>query len=163
MADMSQSSMAFFSLVKNPLKFRLFLLQKLPAAYFSGLRVTAIAAESATVVVPFKWFTRNPFRSTYFACLSMAAEMSTGILAMAQVYGAQPPVSMLIVSVEGRFHKKATSKTYFTCADGAGISEAIANAVASAGPQTIRAYSVGKNKAGEIVAEFWCTWSFKVK
>jgi hypothetical protein len=25
---------------------------------------------------------QNPFRSTYFACLSMAAEMSTGALAL---------------------------------------------------------------------------------
>ena len=152
----------FFALAENPFKFRLFLLQKLPAAYFSGVRVRKVNREQASVAVPYKWFTQNPFRSTYFACLSMAAEMSTGILAMAYVYKRKPKISMLVVAVEGKFHKKAISKTLFTCNEGAAISQVIETAISSGQPQTIKVLSSGYNEANELVAEFWVTWSFRV-
>src|SRR5688500_14012695 len=105
-------SAAFFSIIRNRLKYRLFLLKSLPAAWFSGLKIEAVDEQHCTVSVPFKWFTQNPFRSTYFACLSMAAEMSTGALAMANVYGRRPGVSMLIVGLEASFGKKATGNTF---------------------------------------------------
>jgi len=154
---------AFLQLMNNRTKARLFLLRQLPAAYFSGVRIEAVTAESCTVSVPFKWFTQNPFRSTYFACLSMAAEMSTGALAMAAVYGHKPPVSMLVTSMESRFFKKATGKTIFTCADGLQVQQAVENAIKTGAPQTIKTYSSGVDVAGKNIAEFWFTWSFKVK
>src|SRR5215217_3906023 len=98
---------AFFQLMKNPLKFRMFLLSKLPAAYFAGLRLVEASPERCVVTVPFKWFTQNPFGSIYFACLSMAAEMSTGALAMAAIYKRPQKVSMLVVQSEAQFFKKA--------------------------------------------------------
>lgn len=159
----NQDVAAFFSLINHPLKFRLYLLKNLPAAYFSGLKVVQAEAGSCTVSIPFKWFTQNPFRSTYFACLSMAAELSTGILAMAHVYKKKPAISMLVTGIEGKFHKKATGLTLFHCADGEQISNAIAAAIALQIPQEIKAHSIGRNKEEEIVAEFWITWSFKVR
>jgi hypothetical protein len=154
---------AFFSLINHPLKFRLYLLKNLPAAYFSGLKIVQANAGACTVSIPFKWFTQNPFRSTYFACLSMAAELSTGVLAMAHVHKRQPAISMLVTNIEGRFTKKATGITLFYCNDGEQINNAIRTAISSQLPQEIKAYSVGRNNAGEVVAEFWITWSFKVK
>src|SRR5215218_8114722 len=142
---------AFFALIKNPVKFRLFLLKKLPAAYFSGLRIHQCNDEKCTVSVPYKWFTTNPFRSTYFACLSMAAEMSTGILAMANVYQRKPAVSMLVVGVEGKFYKKATGKTKFTCEEGSAITNTIGEAINTKSPQSIRALSSGYNEQNELV------------
>src|SRR4051812_35192240 len=112
------SSKAFFSLVKHPLKFRLFLLKNLPAAYFSGLKVRSVNEKAVVISIPYKWFTRNPFRCTYFACLSMAAEMSTGILAIGNLYKRSPKVSMLVVGIEGKFYKKATGLIRFGCEDG---------------------------------------------
>lgn len=154
---------AFFALINHPLKFRLYLLKTLPAAYFSGLKIVQANDASCTVSIPFKWFTQNPFRSTYFACLSMAAEMSTGVLAMAHVHKRKPAVSMLVTGIEGKFHKKATGLTMFRCNDGEAIQNAIALSVSSAKGQTVKAHSVGRNKAGEDVAEFWIEWSFKVR
>ena len=119
------SSAAFFSIIGNRFKYRMFLLKNLPAAYFSGLQIVEINEQLCSVSVPFKWFTQNPFRSTYFACLSMAAEMTTGVLAMAHIYKRKPSVSMLIVSNEAKYHKKATGKTVFTCPDGLLIKEAV--------------------------------------
>ena len=154
---------AFFSLINNPVKFRLFLLQKLPAAYFSGIRIKTVNADGCTVTVPYKWFTKNPFNSTYFACLSMAAEMSTGILAMGHLYKRSPKVSMLVVGIEGKFYKKATATIYFTCNDGGSIQQIIEKAIASNEGQSIRVLSSGYNQANDLVAEFWITWSFKAK
>src|ERR1700743_3919580 len=96
---------AFQKLVASPLKFRLYLLTKLPAAFFAGLRVAKADADHCVITIPYRWSTRNPFRSIYFACLGMAAEMSTGILAMSAVYGRQPRVSMLVLGMEAGFFK----------------------------------------------------------
>jgi hypothetical protein len=154
---------AFLSTIRDPLKSRLFLLSKLPSAFFSGLRVVEADADHCAVTVPYKWFTRNPFRSTYFACLSMAAEMSTGVLAMANLYKSEPPVSMLVVRAEAVYTKKATGLTTFRCMDGPAIREAIDRARTTGDPQTIIARSVGTNPSGDQVAEFFITWSFKAK
>lgn len=153
----------FTRVVLHPLKFRLFLLKRLPSAFFAGLRVTRLDADACTVTVPYKWFTRNPFRSTYFACLAMAAEMSTGTLAMLHVYKRKPPVSMLVTNLEAAYHKKATGRTTFSCTDGPLIRATIAQAVATGEGRTIRARSAGTNPDGDLVAEFYITWSFKVK
>ena len=154
---------SFFSAIRHPLKSRLFLLTNLPSALFSGLRVAEADTEHCSVTVPYKWFTRNPFRSTYFACLSMAAEMSTGVLAMAHVYKSDPPVSMLVVGTEAIYTKKATDRTTFRCNDGPAIRDAIERARSTGEAQTIKARSIGTNISGEQVAEFFITWSFKVK
>lgn len=91
----------------------------------------------------------------------MAAEMSTGVLAMASVYKRKPAVSMLVVSLEAKFHKKATGLTVFTCREGGQISASVNRAVLDQTAQTFRAYAEGRNGAGELVAEFWITWAFK--
>ena len=161
--ETNSNAQAFFRIIHNPFQFRLFLLKKLPSALFSGVRVKRVNEDECLVTVPYKWFSTNPFRSTYFACLSMAAEMSTGVLAMAHVYGLKPGVSMLVTKVEGRFLKKATGNTLFTCSEGQRMKEVIQMAYATGFPQEISVDSIGKNIAGETVAEFIITWSFKRK
>src|SRR6187455_3059975 len=160
---MESNFQLFSKQMTSPLKFRMFLLSKLPSAYFSGVRVKSLDENKCEVSVPFKWFSQNPFRSTYFACLSMAAEMSTGALAMAHLYKINPPVSMLVVKVESEYFKKATGRTYFVCEDGRRFDKAIEETIATGEARTVKAKSIGKNKEGEIVAEFYITWSFKVK
>lgn len=157
------SRAAFFALINNPLKFKLFLFKKLPAAYFSGLRVQELSDNVCIVTVPYKWFSQNPFRSIYFACLAMAAEMSTGILAMANTYKRSPPVSMLVVGLEARFYKKASGLTHFVCDSGIEIMNAVSQAIITNEGQTIRILSSGYNENKELISEFWITWSFKSK
>ncbi len=139
------------------------MLQKLPAAFVAGLRVRDFDAEKLVVTVSHKWLNQNPFKSMYFAVQSMAAEMSTGMLAFAQVYKRNPAVSMLVVDMEGKFYKKVVDKIAFTCTDGKAVEEVVELALATGEGQTIKCYTVGKNLAGEIVSEFWFTWSFKSK
>jgi len=153
----------FIQLIRHPVKFRIFLFSKLPSAFFSGVRVKSIAEWNAQVTVPYKWFSQNPFRSTYFACLAMAAEMSTGLLAMMHTYKSNPPISMLVIGLEAKYFKKATGLTTFTCGDGEAINRTIQDAINSGEGRSFKAKSVGKNKEGELVAEFFISWSFKVK
>jgi hypothetical protein len=70
---------------------------------------------------------------------------------------------MLVVKTEGEYFKKAVDKTIFVCEAGGEINKMIEEAVATGEPRTVRAKSIGKNKAGELVAEFYITWSFKSK
>lgn len=149
--------------MKHPVKSRVFLLFRLPAAWFSGVRIRSVNEKACQVTVPYKWFTKNPFRSTYFACLSMAAELSTGALSMMHVYKRTPAVSMLIVKMESTYLKKATGITMFTCEDGHILREVIDKAITTGEGQTVVTRSSGVNEQGESVAEFLFTWSFKVK
>jgi len=159
----NHNTAGFFALVNNRFKFNLFLLKNLPAAYFSGVRVLAANEQNCRVSLPFKWFTKNPFRSTYFACLSMAAEMSTGVLAMAHVHKRKPAVSMIIVEVESKYFKKATGVTTFVCTEGLVLKQTIEQAIDSNQPQTATIKASGYNEAGELIAEFWFKWSFRLK
>jgi hypothetical protein len=153
----------FLKLIRHPFKFKLFMLAKLPSAFFCGVRVVDADENSCSVKVPYKWFSQNPFKSTYFACLSMAAEMTTGLLGLMHIHKRQPAVSMLVVKIEGNFMKKATGITIFTCEDGAAIKRTIEDAIFSNEGKIITSKSYGRNAAGEILAEFAVTWSFKAK
>lgn len=160
---MNSHTQTFIKLMKHPVKFRMFLFTKLPAAYMAGVRVREVDEKKCVATVPYKWLSQNPFRSTYFACLSMAAEMSTGVLAMAHLYRIHPPVSMLVVKVESEYFKKATGRTSFICEDGELFQKAIEETISTGETRIVKAKSVGTNANGEIVAEFLITWSFRVK
>lgn len=147
----------------HPLRFRFFMLNKLPSAFFAGLRVDSLNAQQATVSVKYKWFNQNPFRSMYFAIQSMAAEMSTGLLGFGQIYERNPAVSMLVVGIEAKFSRKVTGRVSFTCEDGEAINTAIENSLATGDGQTVVCRSAGINEAGELVSEFFVTWSFKAR
>ena len=160
---MNSSTEKFIEMVKHPVQFRMFLFAKLPAAFFSGVRITNIDEERSVVSVPYKWLTQNPFRSTYFASLAMAAEMSTGVLGMMHVYKRSPSISMLITNMQASYFKKATNKTFFVCEAGKQIQAAIEQSIVTREPKSITVKSSGENKDGDLIAEFLFTWSFKVK
>jgi Domain of unknown function (DUF4442) len=147
--------------LKSPFLLRGFLLAKLPLALVAGLRVRELDTERCVVTVPYGWRTTNPFRSTYFAALSMAAEMSTGALAMLATELAEAPVALIIVDLQASFEKKAQSLTTFTCEDGRKAFDAVAETVRTGEPATARMETVGRSADGTVVARFAFTWSFK--
>ena len=154
---------SFQQLFGNKRKFEFFMLSKLPSAWLCGVRLREIDEAHAVVSVPYKWLSQNPFRSIYFACQAMAAEMSTGLLAMGHLHNIDPPVSMLVIKMEAVFMKKATDRIYFTCNDGAAILHAIKMAIDTGQGQSVMATSTGFNKLGEAVSEFKIQWSFKAR
>lgn len=147
----------------NPFKMGLFLLKNLPLGFLVGLRVKHIDAKSASVSVPFKYLTKNPFRSIYFAVLSMAAELSTAVLAMASIYDARVPVSMLVYDMDAHFTKKATSRIVFHCEQSQELVKAVEECVTTGEGKTATVKSIGKDINGAQVAEFNFTWTFKPK
>lgn len=157
------NSASFIKTVKHPVRFRLFLLAKLPMALLAGVRVREMTEQHCMVSVPYKWLNRNPFRSAYFAVLAMAGELSTGALAMAKVMDQPVKVTFLVVKIEAEFFKKAVTRTYFTCEDGAAFSAVIEKAVTKKEPQQFTGTARGVNASGETIAVFRITWSFKAK
>jgi hypothetical protein len=153
----------FQKLVNNSFLFRAFLLKSLPMAYIAGIRVKELNDKSAFTTIKFGWINQNPFRSMYFACQAMAAEMSTGLLVMNGTYKSKPAISMLVIKNESQFFKKATGKITFTCDDGDLVSASILSAKNSIEGVIINLKSQGKNEEGEIVSEFIFTWSLKAK
>lgn len=141
----------------------LFMLKNLPLGFFVGLRVKHVDDKSASVSVPFKYLTKNPFRSIYFAVLSMAAELSTAVLAMETVYEAQLPVSMLVFDMNAKFTKKATSRIVFHCNQAEDVVKAVKDSVATGEGKTVTVKTVGTDTNGAQVAEFNFTWTFKPK
>jgi Domain of unknown function (DUF4442) len=138
------------------------MLNKLPMGFISGLKIESLSPQQASVSVKFKWINQNPFRSIYFAVLSMAAELSTGILSFGQIYK-RTPISMLVIKCEAEFSKKATGKIIFTCNDGQKIIDAIEQTLQTGEGVIVQCVSVGINSANEEVAKFTFTWSFKAK
>jgi len=153
----------FKNLVASPAKFRLFMLAKLPMGYMADLRVTSLSDDRAVVTIPYKYLNKNPFNSIYFACLSMAAELSTGVLCMMHTYKSDPAVSMLVVHLDADFTKKAVGKITFICEDGRRIQQAAEQTKLTGEGITVIATSIGMDEKGDQVAEFRFTWSLKAK
>lgn len=145
----------------NPILIRAFMLAKMPLGLFAGLRIRSVDIDRCETTVPYGWRSTNPFRSIYFAAQSMAAELSTGAIAMLAVELAPQPVAMLITGLESGFSKKATARTTFTCEGGAKIFAAVRETVATGEPATARVETVGRMPDGTEVSRFVFTWSFK--
>ena len=136
---------------------------KLPLGLFAGLRVDQLDTEKCLVSVPYGWRSQNPFRSIYFAAQSMAAEMSTGAIAMLATKSASKSVAMLITNMEAEFVKKANKRTTFTCTQGLEIFQSVEQAVQTGEPQKCTVETIGTMADGTIVSTFKFTWSFKAR
>src|SRR6478609_5583845 len=113
----------------NTLKFKLFLLSRLPIAYLAGLKLEESTDEKASISIKYKFLTQNPFRSIYFACLAMAAELATGLLALMHIKKSRASVSILVVGMHASFYKKAVGKITFTSEDGKKMEQTIQEAI----------------------------------
>jgi hypothetical protein len=147
--------------ILSPFAFKAYIWAKLPLAACAGLQLRSLDDSQCTVALPGGWRTQNPFRSTYFAAQAMAAEMSTGAPAMVLVTGAEASVAMLVREVRGSFLKKIQGESLFTFSDVAAMQAVVDRAAAGGDGETFTARSVGRNKAGEVAAEFDVTWSFR--
>jgi hypothetical protein len=152
----------FLNLLNSPWKMGLFLLYRLPGAWFMGVRMKHSDGQTATVALPYGWRSQNPFKSTYFAAQCAAGEFSTGVLCL---YALQenPPMSMLVTHVEAEFFKKADQTLLFTCEEGAQVQATVAQALSTGEAHTLRMTSTGRLPNGEIASKVYITWSFKVK
>ena len=146
----------------NSWRTTVWLLWKLPMAFFLGVRIKTCTQFHSEVTLPFWWMSQNPFRSIYFAAQCSAAELSTGVLATMAV-AEHGNISMLISNVEAEYIKKATSKTTFVCDDGQSILDTVRRSIDLSEGQSFTATSTGRQSSGEIVSIHKFTWSFRVR
>jgi hypothetical protein len=144
-------------------KFRTMMFSMLPMGWLSGMKVTVLDEEKCSVTVPYKRWNKNPFKSTFWAVLGMAAEMSSGAILVMYTHKQKPSVAMLVVNCEGEFYKKATDITTFTCVGSQQIKAAILETMETKQPVLIPLEMDGYNKAGELVSKFKFTWSVKAR
>ena len=147
----------------NVNKINAFLFFKLPAAWWTGVRLRSLDDEKAVVTVTHRWINQNPFRSMYWAVQGMAAELSTGVMVSNLIAQTGKPVSMLVANNKGSFFKKATGRITFTCEDGHKISEALDKTIETGEGQTFWMNSTGINKEGITVSDFSFEWTIKLK
>ncbi len=153
----------YLKMLNNRLLFELFLAGRLPMGFIAGLKVKSFSLNKCEITVPYRWLNQNPFRSTYFAVLSMAAEMSTGMFGMMMTIESNPSVAVLVTKVDSEYVKKATGITTFTCTDGKAINETIERAIITGEGQTVVANSIGTSEMGEVESRFKVQWSFKMR
>ena len=144
-------------------KFHLFLLAKLPSAFFAGVRLKSVSDNACSSTIKHRWINQNPFGSIYFAVLAMSAELTTGTLVLQKIRNSKQPISMLVTQQKGAFLKKAKGKITFTCSDGKIIDNTLQNTIVSSEGQTFWMESIGKDEQNETVAIFNFEWSIKLK
>lgn len=147
----------------SPRKLNMFLMFKLPSAYFCGVRTTAINNEECTVSVKHRWINQNPFNSMFWAVQGMAAELTTGALVMTKIRHSGKNISMLVANNNASFTKKAIGKITFQCKEGKKVDEAIEKAIATGEGQTLWMHATGTNAEGVEVSSFNFEWTIKVK
>ena len=161
--NQAKVNMSFQQKMLNPFFFKLFLFLKLPMAFLAGINLKELSDNRTVLQMKYKYLNKNPFGSIYFACLSMAGELASGMLASSITYKSNPRISMLVVGVDINFTKKAIGTIFFECDQGKEILATIQKSIASGEGKTIDVLTVAKNDQGVVVAEFLIKWSFKVK
>lgn len=154
---------AFRKRMRSAWQLNAYMLLKLPLALMAGLRLRELDETRCTVSVPHGWRSTNPFKSTYFAALSMAAELSTGAMVMAELEPLPQKTGMLVKGMEAQFGKRATDVVLFTCVDGERIRAAAEEAVRSGEAVVVQLASIGKMPDDTEVARFLFTWSIVAK
>jgi len=159
--ELNREQLLVLNRINNRFLFKLFSIVKLPLAFFTGLKIEKLNGDECITSVRLKYLNKNPFRSTYFAVLSMAAELSTGAIALLAAEGHHPSVAKIITSMRADFVKKATGRTRFTCAEGEKLFSAVDKAIETKEARLETVSSVGCDENGDVVARFEFTWSFK--
>jgi hypothetical protein len=149
------------SVFNNRWKLALFFARHLPMAFLAGLNIISFDKNHATVSIPYKYLTKNPFRSIYFACQSMAAELSTAIICLQSLEKFDADLSLLVIKLEAEFTKKANDTISFTCLNEENLDEIFKECITENTSQSLTLKSTGIDQNGDSVAEFNITWSFK--
>lgn len=147
----------------SPSKLNTFLMFKLPAAWLTGVRVRCTKENKCVVIVKHRWINQNPFKSMFWAVQGMAAELTTGVLVMMAIKKSGKKVSMLVLSNNSGFSKKAIGKITFICNEGQLANEAVDEVVKTGEGKTFWMQSVGIDEAGDAVSTFNFEWTVKVK
>jgi acyl-coenzyme A thioesterase PaaI-like protein len=159
----NNKAIQFVSGANSVFKFRSLMFFQIPLIWFSGIRVKTFDRNSCHVKLPFTRRTQNPFSSVYFAAQCMAAELSTGLIVMAETLETGKKCSMLVTDMNAVFVKKASEDIVFSCEPLHILNDAIQLSLKNNEPVKFKLKSKGKLNDGTVVAEFDFEWSVKFK
>ena len=158
---MNETQKKFCRKMTNWFLFKAYAIQKLPLAFLTGFKIIELDESKCVTRVKYRYLNKNPFRSTFWAVLGMAAELSTGAYALLATKGKEESIAVILVATHAEFVKKATGVTTFTCSNWFEFDKAVGRAIATGEPQTATGKSIGSNSDDETIAIFEFTWSFK--
>ena len=147
----------------NRFLFNAYAIQKLPLALLTRFKIVELDESRCVTRVKYGYLNKNPFRSTFWAVLGMAAELSTGAYALLATKGKEKSIAVILISTHAEFVKKATGVTTFTCSNWLEFDKAAGRAIETGKPQTATGTSTGSNSDGDTIALFEFTWSFKIR
>ena len=160
---MNETQKKFCSNLTNWFLFKAYAIQKLPLAFLTGFNIVELDESKCVTRVKYSYLNKNPFRSTFWAVLGMAAELSTGAYALLATKGKEESIAVILVGTHAEFVKKAIGVTTFTCSNWLAFEKAVGRAIETGEPQTATGRSIGVNSKGETIALFEFTWSFKIR
>ena len=144
-------------------KYNFFLFKDLPSAWLCGVRVKDLNDKKCIISVRHNWFNSNPFKSLYWAVQGMASELATGLAIIDFANKNKLKISMLVISNESKFLKKAKGLIRFECAQVNAVKKTLSSLSKNKTTDKIKLKSTGYDENGDVVSEFIYEWSFKLK
>lgn len=158
-----QKMEAYRSDMLSSVKFKLGLFASVPMAFMAGCRVQELDEKRCVTTIPYKWMNNNPFKTTYWAVLGMAAEMAPGALLLMYTYQSKPSISTYVTACEAKFVKRALTKVTFVCEEGEQFKDAVMQAVETGKAQSLVTTVKGYDTEGQVVNEWLFTWGIKAR
>ena len=144
-------------------KYNFFLFKDLPSAWLCGVRVKDLNDKKCVISVRHNWFNSNPFKSLYWAVQGMASELATGLAIIDFANKNKLKLSMLVISNESKFLKKAKGLIRFECDQVNVLKKTLSSLSKNKTTDKIKLKSTGYDESGDVVSEFIYEWSFKLK
>tara|TARA_B100001248_G_scaffold27826_1_gene18223 strand:+ start:796 stop:1239 length:444 start_codon:yes stop_codon:yes gene_type:complete len=144
-------------------KYNFFLFKDLPSAWLCGVRVKDLNDKKCIISVRHNWFNSNPFNSLYWAVQGMASELATGLAIIDFANKNKLKISMLVISNESKFLKKAKGLIRFECDQVNTLKKTLSSLSKNKTTDKIKLKSTGYDESGDVVSEFIYEWSFKLK
>ena len=144
-------------------KYNFFLFKDLPSAWLCGVRVRDLNDKKCIISVRHNWFNSNPFKSLYWAVQGMASELATGLAIIDFANKNKLTISMLVISNESKFLKKAKGLILFECDQVSAVKKTLSSLSKNKSTDKIKLKSTGYDESGDVVSEFVYEWSFKLK
>ena len=144
-------------------KYNFFLFKDLPSAWLCGVRVRDLNDRKCIISVRHNWFNSNPFKSLYWAVQGMASELATGLAIIDFANKNKLKISMLVISNESKFLKKAKGLIRFECDQVNTLKKTLSSLSKNKTTDKIKLKSTGYDESGDVVSEFIYEWSFKLK
>ena len=144
-------------------KYNFFLFKDLPSAWLCGVRVKDLNDKKCIISVRHNWFNSNPFKSLYWAVQGMASELATGLARIDFANKNKLKISMLVISNESKFLKKAKGLIRFECDQVNTLKKTLSSLSKNKTTDKIKLKSTGYDESGDVVSEFIYEWSFKLK